>query len=183
MFKKISILTGLLAVILVFAGCDNATKIGNPYVPPTFDLCGVTYHMEEDNIPAKLLENGWIFEVSGKDVVVYHEETVQMNKTQTKIVRNEFTMTLAKDSSHYETQQEYDVEQIIFTKDKLTCPFNVQGAKFDGHYNDLKMKFGDTGKPVVADDNSPIYITYSGKTRQMIVNFTNWRADEFVFKM
>ena len=182
--KKILAIVALLTLSTsVLGGCKRASTIGNPYVPASFVLDGIEYNMEEDHLPTKLTENGWTLNPDGKNVVVIKEFDVKKNKTQYQTIHYEFFMTLKKDAAKYETIADYQVKSIEFERGKVEEHFAVKGTGFDISYQDAKMKFGENAKTVTAEDNSPMRMTYSGKTRTMTIEFDNWRTNKFVFTM
>ena len=80
MKKILAIVCVLCTFMTCMVGCsEDAKHIGNPYVPEYFTLEGVDYHMESDNIPQKLEENGWSFTPDGNTVTVYKDIEYQLS--------------------------------------------------------------------------------------------------------
>lgn len=183
MMKKIFIIgvVLLLTIGLVACGGQKAKHIGNPYVPNSFELDSVIYMLEDDNIIKKLKENGWDITPEKNKLIVSREHKEKINKTQYETVRDEFLIVLKKDTAQYSSIDESVIDYIEFENGKLDCKFNVSGIKLDTIFEDTKRKFGDNGKYVAAQDNSPITLTYEGKTRKMIIEFKNWRLHKYVF--
>ncbi len=185
MKKILAIVCVLCTFMTCMVGCsEDAKHIGNPYVPEYFTLEGVDYHMESDNIPQKLEENGWSFTPDGNTVTVYKDIEYQKNKSQKGYHHSEFQMILKKDAAKYETPSEYVVTNIIFKEGDLWVTFNVFGVKFDSVYEDVHRKFGasaDIG--YMEDTEMPISLTYSGKTRAMVATFENMRLVQYNFSL
>lgn len=184
--KKVSILLCILfTVTICMSGCyEDAKHIGNPYVPEYFTLDGVDYHMEYDNIPQKLEENGWLFATEGKTVIVYKDVEYQKNKSQKGYYHSEFTMILRKNSSVYNTPSEYVVTNIIFDVGKLLVDFHVKGIELNTIYEDTHRKFGESGDIGYKEGSHvPYTLTYTGKTRAMVATFENHRLIQYNFYM
>lgn len=165
-------------------GCQKTTTIGNPYVPEYFTLDNVTYHMESDNIGAKLEENEWQFESDGKYVTVFKDIEYQKNKTQKGYWHSEFMLVLKKDATAYASPTDYVIDNIIFENGKILVDFDVKGIKLNTIYEDAKRSFGDAGKVGYSEgSNMPSTLTYDGKTRSMVVHFESQRLSRFTFEM
>lgn len=176
--KKILALMCILCTFMTcMVGCsENAKHIGNPYVPEYFTLEGVDYHMESDNIPQKLVDNGWSFTPEGNVITVYKDIEYQKNKSQKGYHHSEFQMILKKDAAKYETPGEYVVTNIIFKEGDLWVDFNVLGHKLNTIYEDTKRKFGDSGDIGYREGSFvPHTLTYTGKTRGMVLTFEDGR--------
>ena len=165
------------------AGCsEDAKHIGNPYVPEYFTLDGVEYHMEYDNIPQKLAENGWLFTPEGNKITVYKDVEYQKNKSQKGYWHSEFTLLLKRDASEYEFPSEWVVTNIIFDEGKLLVDFHVKGIKLDTIYEDTRRKFGEAGDIGYQEGSQiPHTLTYEGKTRSMVATFEKQRLVQYNF--
>lgn len=178
MKKIIALLCLVCTLMSCLAGCSEDSKhIGNPYVPEYFTLDGVEYHMEYDNIAAKLEENGWSFTPDGKNVTVYKDVEYQKNKSQKGYYHSEFQLVLKKDASSYDSINEYDVTNIIFKDGDLLVHFDILDVKLDSAYEDVYRKFGNMGKIGYKEETGqvPRELTYKGKTRNMVLSFDNGR--------
>lgn len=185
MKKLLAIACILCTILTCMVGCsEDAKHIGNPYVPEYFTLEGIDYHMESDNIPQKLEENGWSFTPEGNAVTVYKDIEYQKNKSQKGYHHSEFQMILKKDASKYESINEYDVTNIVFKEGDLWVSFNVLGHKLDTIYEDTKRKFGDSGTVGYQGESLiPYTLTYTGKTRAMVLTFEDGRLFTCDFSM
>jgi hypothetical protein len=109
-------------------------------------------------------------------VTVYKDIEYQKNKSQKGYHHSEFQMILKKDAAKYDTPGEYVVTNIIFKEGDLWVDFNVLGHKLNTIYEDTKRKFGDSGDIGYREGSFvPHTLTYTGKTRGMVLTFENGR--------